>query len=130
MVVLISGPAGLGKTTLAGVAARQCGYRVVEMNASDDRNVGDFERKIEGALRSVRTLDAIDGAPVDSIKYLCKTLSATGRKAIRRPVICICNNLYVPALRELRSIALVLQMPHAEQRRLEERLEQVDVTRD
>uniref|UniRef100_A0A915BIB3 Chromosome transmission fidelity protein 18-like protein n=3 Tax=Parascaris univalens TaxID=6257 RepID=A0A915BIB3_PARUN len=135
-VVLIAGPAGFGKTTLASVAARHCGYRVVEMNASDDRNVSDFEREIEGAIRSVRTLDMdgrpncllvdeIDGAPADAIRYLCKTLALKGRKAIRRPVICICNNLYVPSLRELRSIALVLQMPHSEQHRLERRLLQI-----
>ncbi|KHN77981.1 Chromosome transmission fidelity protein 18 -like protein [Toxocara canis] len=135
-VVLIAGAAGLGKTTLAGVVARHCGYRVVEMNASDDRNVLAFERKIEGAIRAVRTLDAdsrpnclvvdeIDGAPVESIRYLCKTLALTGRKAIRRPIICICNNLYVQTLRELRSVALVLQMPHTEQYRLERRLQQI-----
>lgn len=36
-LLLISGPAGLGKTTLAHTVARHCGYRPVEINASDDR---------------------------------------------------------------------------------------------
>lgn len=32
-VILLAGPPGLGKTTLAHIAARMCGYRVVEVNA-------------------------------------------------------------------------------------------------
>lgn len=31
-VLLLCGSPGLGKTTLAHVAARHCGYRVVEVN--------------------------------------------------------------------------------------------------
>lgn len=30
---------------------------------------------------------------------------------LHRPVICICNDLYTPALRPLRQIALVVQFP-------------------
>src|SRR5690606_25339895 len=39
-VLLITGPPGLGKTTLAHVAARQAGYEPLEINASDDRHAG------------------------------------------------------------------------------------------
>ncbi|KAH7521831.1 hypothetical protein FEM48_Zijuj07G0073800 [Ziziphus jujuba var. spinosa] len=67
-ILLLCGPPGLGKTTLAHVAAKHCGYRVIEVNASDDRSSSTIEAKI---------LD----------------------------VICICNDLYAPALRPLRQIA-------------------------
>lgn len=32
-ILLISGPPGLGKTTLAHVVAKQAGYKVMEINA-------------------------------------------------------------------------------------------------
>lgn len=41
-IALLSGPPGLGKTTLAHVAARHAGYNVIEMNASDDREPSAF----------------------------------------------------------------------------------------
>ncbi|VDO29585.1 unnamed protein product [Haemonchus placei] len=179
-IALLCGPAGLGKTTLANVVARQAGYAVVEMNASDSRNVPDFEKALEGAVRTSRTLDQksrpnclildeidgapveairylvkatqatgkkairrpiicicnnmyksrpnclildeIDGAPVEAIRYLVKATQATGKKAIRRPIICICNNMYTPALRELRTVALNLQVAPTAKERLIQRL--------
>ncbi|VDN51833.1 unnamed protein product [Dracunculus medinensis] len=135
-VVLISGVAGVGKTTLASIVAKHCGYHVINMNASDERNVGDFEKCIEGALRAVRTLDSvqqpnclvvdeIDGAPIESIKFLCKILTGTGKHIIRRPVICICNNLYTSSLRELKSVALNIHMPQINNRNLIRRLQMI-----
>ncbi|XGW29749.1 hypothetical protein V3C99_009079 [Haemonchus contortus] len=132
-IALLCGPAGLGKTTLANVVARQAGYAVVELNASDSRNVPDFEKALEGAVRTSRTLDQksrpnclildeIDGAPVEAIRYLVKATQATGKKAIRRPIICICNNMYTPALRELRTVALHLQVAPTAKERLIQRL--------
>ncbi|VDO88752.1 unnamed protein product [Heligmosomoides polygyrus] len=132
-IVLLSGPAGLGKTTLANIVARQAGYAVVELNASDSRNIPDFEKALEGAARTSRTLDKssrpnclildeIDGAPVEAIRYLVKAIQASGKKMIRRPIICICNSLYTPSLRDLRAIAFNIQLTPTTKERLVQRL--------
>jgi len=41
-IALLSGPPGLGKTTLAHIGARHAGYNIVEVNASDERNPDTF----------------------------------------------------------------------------------------
>lgn len=41
-IALLTGPPGLGKTTLAHIAAKHAGYNIVELNASDDRGPEAF----------------------------------------------------------------------------------------
>ncbi|KAH9681005.1 AAA domain-containing protein [Citrus sinensis] len=144
-VLLLCGPPGLGKTTLAHVAAKHCGYHVVEVNASDDRSSSTIENKILDVVQmnsvmadsrpKCLVIDEIDGALGDgkgAVEVILKMVSAErksntakenvakedqsekiskkkGRKkaSLLRPVICICNDLYAPALRSLRQIAKV-----------------------
>lgn len=51
-ILLLCGPPGLGKTTLAHVLAKQAGYQVLEVNASDDRTGRVVEDRIRNALES------------------------------------------------------------------------------
>lgn len=149
-VILIAGSPGLGKTTQAHVIASQAGYNVRELNASDDRSVEAFRQALESGtqMKSVLTgdkkpncivLDEIDGAPVAAIDFLVKFVSdkagvavdktAVGKKkkggeqfVLKRPIICICNDLYVPALRQLRQIAFVVTFPPISASKLADRL--------
>ncbi len=69
--MMISGPPGLGKTTLAHVIGAHAGYNVYELNASDARTAGAVEDVIKMALESgslkdprptLVVIDEIDGA--------------------------------------------------------------------
>ncbi|XP_026294378.1 chromosome transmission fidelity protein 18 homolog [Frankliniella occidentalis] len=144
-MVLLCGPPGLGKTTLAHMVAKLAGYNVVEVNASDDRSPEAFYTQLQAATQmkavmgkdpkpNCLVMDEIDGAPAPSIETLIKFVlgkdvgKGRGKKKgsaagiLKRPVICICNDAYVPALRSLRQHAFVLHFPPTGSERLASRL--------
>ncbi|KAK4051293.1 Chromosome transmission fidelity protein 18 [Microbotryomycetes sp. JL221] len=138
-VMLLSGPPGLGKTTLAHVLARQAGYQVLEINASDDRTGKVVEDRVRNALESTAltkqgalagnrptcvVIDEIDGAGGGGESSFVRTLvklvteGSNGKtqpkkgkkdRPLLRPIICICNDLYAPTLRPLRPLAKVVR---------------------
>ncbi|KAJ1868093.1 Chromosome transmission fidelity protein 18 [Coemansia sp. RSA 989] len=128
-VLLLSGPPGLGKTTLAHVAARHAGYDVVEINASDDRTAVKVRERVKGVTQAhavrgrpqLLVVDEIDGAANgDFVALLAKSA-----RAQRRPIICICNNAYAAVLRPLRQSALCLTVAAPPAARLAQRLADV-----
>ena len=48
-MLVLYGPPGTGKSTMARVLAHHCGYRVTEINASDERTGDRILEKIKNA---------------------------------------------------------------------------------
>lgn len=75
-ILMLTGPPGLGKTTLAHVCARQAGYEVMEINASDERSRDVVKNRIRTSLgtESVKTVanrKAADGEAAKVARPAC-----------------------------------------------------------
>jgi replication factor C subunit 1 len=68
---MLSGPPGIGKTTTAHLIAKECGYKVIEMNASDTRN----KKLLETMLKSTLDNTVLDGFLTGHIKTSAFDLS-------------------------------------------------------
>ncbi|EUD64718.1 hypothetical protein C922_04862 [Plasmodium inui San Antonio 1] len=120
-ILLLGGPAGKGKTTLAYVIANHFKFNVIEINGSDDRNKETLIPLVEsivcnnsiGSKPNICIIDEIDGLTntqqnIEAIlKFLMKK-DKRNRSIIRRPIICICNDIYHKSLKELRKISKVV----------------------
>ena len=162
------------QTTLAHIAAAHCGYRSVEINASDDRSPEVLRERIARASQNatldsatmagtdtgtgmrgsrpnciiIDEIDGVDGSrnALDCIISIIKaplqqggdghkkasssssknrSSSSSGVFPLTRPLICICNDQFAPALRELRRLAEVFVFSAPSEMRLVQRLRQI-----
>ena len=86
--VLITGPPGIGKTTMAHLVSQACGYAVAEYNASSTRTVKALEGLNQRRLfKEVIIMDEIDGLSerggIGEIADMIRTTQV--------PIICIAN---------------------------------------
>lgn len=153
-ILLLTGPPGLGKTTLAHVCAKQAGYEVLEINASDDRSRDVVKGRIKDSLgtetvRGIKehgqarkagrpvcvVVDEVDGVTTGSgssggeggfVKALIDLVQLDQRNSSKeghgqpgkggkrnrdqfrmlRPLILVCNDVYAPSLRPLRTSSI------------------------
>jgi chromosome transmission fidelity protein 18 len=80
-ILMLTGPPGLGKTTLAHVCAKQAGYEVLEVNASDDRSRDVVNNRIRTSLGT------------ESVKTVTNNKASDGSQKVARPVCVIVDEV-------------------------------------
>jgi replication factor C large subunit len=100
--LIIYGKPGIGKTSTAHALARDMGWEVIELNASDQRTAGVIERiagegsttaSLTGSSRKLIVLDEADNLQGTSDRGGAKAIIDIIKRA-HQPIILIANDLY------------------------------------
>jgi len=119
--VLLYGPPGVGKTALANAAAKECGFSIIEMNASDTRSekavnaiakpatsylaLDTFTTESQGNLLF---LDEVDGIAGNEDRGGVSAIIEIVEKS-RVPVIMAANDPDIDKLRPLKKVCLLVR---------------------
>ncbi|HIQ32537.1 MAG TPA: replication factor C large subunit [Methanothermococcus okinawensis] len=115
--VILAGPPGCGKTTMARALARDYNFDVIELNASDTRSA-EVIRSIVGSAAGSKSvfgrrilvlLDEVDGISGSMDKGgLREILNII--KVAKNPIIMTANDIYKPSLKPLRERCKVINL--------------------
>ena len=115
--VLLYGPAGVGKTSVTEALAKERGWDLVEVNASDKRS-GEILSKIAGLASTQSTLfskgrlillDEVDGINLRADQAAVTTILQI-IKETKYPLILTANDPWEPKIRPLREACLQIEL--------------------
>jgi replication factor C large subunit len=114
--LILHGPAGTGKTSLAIATAKENNLEILELNASDLRNRIKLEQIVRpateqrslfkhGKIILMDEADGITGTEIGGVPELVKLIGTT-----RFPIIMTCNDVWQSKLSPLRAKCKVIEM--------------------
>ncbi|MDH5815993.1 MAG: replication factor C large subunit [Candidatus Nezhaarchaeota archaeon] len=114
---LLYGPPGVGKTLLVEVVAKELGYELFQLNASDARTESMLRRLVGQSSKTVSLysskgklifLDEIDGLYGTEEAGAVKTIVELIKES-RVPVVMAANDPWDPKLRPLRDVSIMIE---------------------
>jgi replication factor C subunit 1 len=133
--VLVSGPPGIGKTSMVHLISESLQYDIQEMNASDERNKSTIDKKIlssqthtifkyfEKKSKKVMIMDEVDGMSTSDRGGISSLISLL--KVSKHPIICICNDRNKPALKSLINHCLDIRVSRPDKRDILKRMVEI-----
>jgi replication factor C subunit 1 len=113
--ILITGPPGIGKTTLAHLIAKRCRYEVIEVNASEDRSAAAVRKLFQTATTAsldtprMMILDEVDGMSSGDRGGIAAIAAALPTCTF--PALCIANEKGNPQkMRPLAAVCTTIKM--------------------
>jgi replication factor C large subunit len=114
--MILHGPAGTGKTSLALAAAKENEYEILELNSSDLRNRKKLEEVLKpatvqsslfkkGKILLIDEVDGVTGTDIGGIPELIRLLQTT-----KFPMIMTCNDVWQSKLSQLRQKCKLVEM--------------------
>ncbi|CAK60343.1 unnamed protein product (macronuclear) [Paramecium tetraurelia] len=133
---LISGPPGIGKTSMVRLVAEALGLKLIVNNASDKRNKGSLRSVLNDLIDNsvlmnlfrpnkdflivMDEVDGMTGSDRGGISALIECIKST-----RVPIVCICNDIDNPKLKSLLSHCYSIKFQKPEAKSVAKRLKYI-----
>ncbi|OAF63677.1 hypothetical protein A3Q56_08615, partial [Intoshia linei] len=133
-VMVIYGPCGVGKTTMANIISRHCGYIPKDIDPDIEKNTNTISNLIKlhcsnqptifSTKRQCLILDEFDTYPTKCVTHLGNLINfnVKSKHQILRPIIIICKDIYDTKFKHIRNFVIKIKLEFPSKREVISRI--------